>query len=68
MTEIASVSGARAFTAQSADQLSSIYRQLGRHLGSVTRKRDITPAFAIAGAVLLLGAGVLSIRTSGRIV
>jgi Ca-activated chloride channel family protein len=68
MTEIASVSGARAFTAQSADQLSSIYRQLGRRLGSVTRKRDITPAFAIAGAVLLLGAGVLSIRTSGRIV
>ena len=37
-----------------ADQLSSIYKQLGERLGSVTRKREVTAAFAIGGLVLLL--------------
>ncbi|HWD65971.1 MAG TPA: VWA domain-containing protein [Solirubrobacteraceae bacterium] len=65
MNEIASTSGARAFDARSADQLSSIYSSLGRRLGSVSRKRDITVDFAVAGLVLLLGAGIGSVRTSG---
>ncbi len=63
MRQIASSSGARGFDAQSADQLSSIYTSLGRQLGSVTRRREITVDFAAAGLVLLLGAGLLSVRT-----
>jgi Ca-activated chloride channel homolog len=67
MQEIARLSGGRSFNAQSADQLSSIYKSLGRQLGSVTRKRDVTAAFAIGGlAFLLLGAGA-STRWSGRL-
>jgi Ca-activated chloride channel family protein len=53
MQAIAATSGARAFNAQSAGQLSSIYRHLGSELGSVSRKRDVTVAFAVAGLVLL---------------
>ena len=67
MQEIAQLSGGRSFNAETADELSSIYKQLGEQLGSVTRKRDITVAFAIGGFVfLLLGAGT-STRWSGRL-
>jgi Ca-activated chloride channel family protein len=67
MQQIAQVSGARAFNAQSADQLSSIYRRLGSQLGTVSRKREITVVFTIAGLVLLLTAAAVSVRSSGRL-
>jgi Ca-activated chloride channel family protein len=67
MQQIARVSGARAFNAQSADQLSSIYKQLGRQLGSVSRKREITVVFVIAGLVLLLASAATSTRWLGRL-
>ena len=65
MNQIASTSGARAFDAQSAYELSSIYASLGRRLGSVSRRRDITLDFTVAGLVLLLGAGIGSFRRTG---
>jgi Ca-activated chloride channel family protein len=67
MAQIAQASGARAFNAQSADQLSSIYKRLGGQLGTVSRKREITVVFAIAGLVALLMAAVGSVRWSGRL-
>jgi Ca-activated chloride channel homolog len=67
MQQIAQVSGARAFNAQSADRLSSIYKQLGSQLGSVSRKREITVAFAVGGLVLLLLAAASSSRGFGRL-
>ena len=67
MAQIAQVSGARAFNAQSADQLSSIYRRLGGELGTVSRQREITFEFAAAGVVLLAAAAVGSVRWSGRL-
>ena len=67
MQQIAQASGARAFNARSADQLSSIYKQLGRQLGSVTHKREITAVLAVAGLVLLLLAVAGSTRWSARL-
>jgi Ca-activated chloride channel family protein len=67
MAQIAQVSGARAFNAQSADQLSSIYKHLGSQLSTVSRKREITVVFAVAGLVLLLGSAATSVRWSGRL-
>jgi len=67
MAQIASVSGGRAFNAHTADELSSIYKHLGSQLGSVTRKREVTAEFAIAGLVLLLLAAAGSARVSGRL-
>jgi Ca-activated chloride channel family protein len=67
MQEIAKVSGGRTFNAQSADELSSIYKHLGNQLGSVTRKHEVTAEFAIAGLVLLLLAAAASTRSSGRL-
>jgi Ca-activated chloride channel family protein len=67
MQQIAQVSGGRAFNAQSSDALSSIYRRLGSQLSTVTRKREITAAFALAGLVLLVTAAGGSVRSSGRL-
>jgi Ca-activated chloride channel family protein len=67
MQQIAKVSGGRAFTAQSADELSSIYKHLGTRLGSITKHREVTAEFAIAGLVLLLGAAAASTRFAGRL-
>jgi Ca-activated chloride channel family protein len=67
MGQIAELSGGRSFNAQSADQLGSIYRQLGRELGTVTRKREVTAEFAIGGIILLLLAAAGSARWSGRL-
>jgi hypothetical protein len=67
MQAIARVSGATAFNAHSADELSSIYKHLGSQLSTVTRKHEITAWFAAAGVVLLIGAAVSSARWSGRL-
>lgn len=67
MQEIARLSGGRAFDAQTADELSSIYKRLGSRLGSVTRKRDVTAEFAVGGLVLLLLTAVGSARWAGRL-
>jgi Ca-activated chloride channel homolog len=67
MQQIAELSGGRSFDAQDAGTLSSIYKQLGRQLGSVTRKREITAEFAIGGLVFLLFAAGTSARWSGRL-
>jgi Ca-activated chloride channel homolog len=67
MQQIAQLSGGRSFNAQSADTLSSIYKQLGQQLGSVTRKRDVTADFAIGGLAFVLLAAATSTRWSGRL-
>ncbi len=67
MAQIAQLSGGRTFNAQSADELSSIYRHLGNQLGKVTRKREVTAEFAIGGVVLLLLGAVGSAKWSGRL-
>jgi Ca-activated chloride channel family protein len=67
MQQIAEVSGGRSFDAQSADQLSSIYKGLADRLGSVPRKREVTVAFAIGGLAFLLLAAATSTRWSGRL-
>lgn len=67
MAQIAATSHGRAFDAQTADQLSSIYKHLGTQLGSVTRKREVTAEFAIGGLALLLVAAATSTRWSSRL-
>jgi Ca-activated chloride channel family protein len=65
MRQIADASGGRAFNAQTAGQLSTIYAHLGRQLGSRDRERDATYEFAIGGGLLLLLAAGASARWSG---
>lgn len=64
---ISEASGGRAFRAQDENKLQSIYKTLGSQLGTKPAKHEITAAFAITGLVLLLGAGVASVRLGSRI-
>jgi Ca-activated chloride channel family protein len=67
MQQIAQLSGGRSFNAQTADQLSSIYKTLGHKLGTVTRKREVTAVFVAGGLALLLLGAATSTRWSGRL-
>jgi Ca-activated chloride channel family protein len=67
MAQIAALSGGRSFDARSADELGSIYKRLGRQLGTVTRRREVTAEFAVAGLALLLLGAAGSARWSGRL-
>ena len=52
MAQIAKDSGGRSFTAQTADQLGSIYAQIGRDVAYTVQTRELTAAFA--GVALLV--------------
>ena len=67
LRQIAEVSGGKAFTAEDSDSLKSIYKTLGSQLGTKKQKKQVTASFAIGGLVLLLGAGVASLRWAGRL-
>jgi len=67
LAEISRVSGGRAFTAQDAGHLSTIYKSLGSQLGSRPHQHEVTASFAIAALLLLVAAGVTSVRWAGRL-
>jgi Ca-activated chloride channel family protein len=68
LKEIARISGGRFFSADDADQLESIYANLGTRLSSRQEKREVTFAFAGGALVLLLAGGGLSLAWFGRLV
>ena len=67
LRDVARASGGRAFEAEDADELDSVYERLGSRLGTREQTREITAGFAGAGAALLLAAAALSLRWSGRL-
>ena len=67
LRQIAEVSGGKAFTAEDSESLKSIYKTLGSQLGTKKQKKQVTASFAIGGLILLLGAGVSSLRWAGRL-
>jgi Ca-activated chloride channel homolog len=67
LARIAETSDGRAFTAENAGELSSIYKALGSSLGTRAERREITAGFAIGGGLLLLGAVAASVRWTSRL-
>ncbi|HEY7199767.1 MAG TPA: VWA domain-containing protein, partial [Candidatus Dormibacteraeota bacterium] len=67
LKQIAALSGGKEFTATEAGKLQQIYSGLGTRLSSRDEKREVTAAFAGAGAVLLVAAGALSMAWFGRL-
>jgi Ca-activated chloride channel family protein len=56
--EVAEISGGRAYTADTAKDLSAVYDALGSRIGYRDEQREITAAFS-GGALVLLAAGAL---------
>jgi Ca-activated chloride channel family protein len=67
LRDISRVSGGKAYTAEDADRLNSIYKSLGSQLGTRKKLKEVTSSFAIGGLILLLGAGLASLRWAGRL-
>jgi Ca-activated chloride channel homolog len=68
MAQIASASGGRTFTAQSADQLKSVYSEVGRVVGYNVQHRDITAWFIGAALVLMIAAAAGALTWNQRLV
>jgi Ca-activated chloride channel homolog len=67
LAQIASETGGKAFTADSASQITQVYQDIGRSLGYRVEKSDISAYFVITGFALLCLAGVGSLFWSNRL-
>ena len=67
MRRIARLSGGRSFEVSDADELGSIYEQLGSRVATKDERREVTAAFAAGGIVLLLGAAAFGVRATARL-
>jgi Ca-activated chloride channel family protein len=68
MAQIASATGGRTFTAQSADQLKSVYNEIGRVVGYNVEHRDITAWFIGIALALLVAAAAAALIWNQRLV
>jgi Ca-activated chloride channel homolog len=62
MAQIASASGGRTFTAQSAGELSSVYTHLASELATVPHRKDVTWWLVLAAAGLLVVLAAVSVQ------
>lgn len=67
LRQVAATTGARFYEAPDGARLQAVYEELGSRVGRVKEEREITAAFAAAGALLLLGAGASSALLFGRL-
>jgi Ca-activated chloride channel family protein len=68
LAQIASASGGKSFTAQSATGLKQVYEKLGSQLSHKKEKRQVTSAVAGGGLALLLAAMAMSLHWFGRMI
>jgi Ca-activated chloride channel family protein len=68
LQSVAQQTGGRFFTATNDARLKEIYENLGSHLGTKRKSREITDVFAAGGAGLLLTGAALSMLWFRRIV
>lgn len=66
--EVAAISGGRAYTAETARNLSDVYKALGSRIGYRDEKREITAAFTGGAFALLAGGALLSLLWFRRLV
>jgi len=64
---LAQATGGSFHTAASAEQLASVYKDIGSQIGYTTAQRDISWRFMLAGLLCALAAGAVSLLWSGRI-
>jgi Ca-activated chloride channel family protein len=66
LREVARMTGGEYHHAGTAEELRSVYQDLGSRLQVQTRETEITALLALVGALLTLAAATLSIRWFGR--
>jgi Ca-activated chloride channel family protein len=68
MAQIASASGGRTFSAQSAAQLKSVYNEIGRAVGYDVHHRDVSAWFTAVALALMIAAAVGALIWNQRLV
>jgi Ca-activated chloride channel family protein len=68
MGQIASATGGKTFTAKSADQLKTVYKEIGRVVGYNVQHRDITAWFIGAALALMVAAAAAALTWNQRLV
>jgi Ca-activated chloride channel family protein len=68
MAQIASATGGHTFTAQTADQLKSVYNEIGRVVGYNVQHRDITAWFIGIALALMMAAAAAALAWNQRLV
>jgi Ca-activated chloride channel homolog len=68
MAQIASDSGGQSFTAQTAGQLKSVYKEIGRTVGYDVHRHEITAWFTGIALALVIAAAVAALIWSQRLV
>jgi Ca-activated chloride channel family protein len=68
MAQIASESGGQTFTAKTASQLKSVYRQIGRAVGFDVHHREISAWFTGLALLLAMLAGITALIWNQRLV
>lgn len=66
--EVAEISGGRAYTADTVQNLSDVYEELGSRIGYRDEPREVTAAFSGGALVLLAGGALLSLLWFRRLV
>jgi Ca-activated chloride channel family protein len=67
MRQLAQSTGGSAFTAQSGDELRKVYADIGKQVGTTTRRKEVTDAVTGVGLVLALLAGAGSLAWTSRL-
>jgi Ca-activated chloride channel family protein len=68
MAQIASASGGRTFSAKSADQLKSVYNEIGRAVGYDVHHKDVTAWFIAIALIMMVAAGAGALKWNQRLV
>jgi Ca-activated chloride channel homolog len=66
--ELAEATGGTAYTAQSGEELSNVYDDIGSSIGWRTQQQEVTPYLAALGLLVAVGAGTLSLRWFSRLI
>ena len=68
MSQIAAATGGHTFTAQTIDQLRSVYNEIGRVVGYNVQHRDITAWFIGIALLLMMTAAAAALTWNQRLV
>ncbi len=68
MSQIASATGGHTFTAQTANQLRSVYNEIGRVVGYNVQHRDITAWFIGVALLMMMAAAAAALTWNQRLV